>query len=82
MKKINLMEKGCFYFSVLALCGLLTGCASAKQKAQNTGLLSGQESDKATLYAPVLQPTGRYFVNNRQQLELVSSAVHTGFTFE
>lgn len=36
----------------------------------------------ATLSAADLQPYGRYLLHNRQQLELVSSAVHFGFTFE
>jgi hypothetical protein len=29
-----------------------------------------------------LQPVGRYFVNEKKQLELISSASHVGFTFE
>lgn len=82
MIKKNLLEKGSACFSILALCGLLTGCVSAKQNGNSAQPASGRESDKAVLYAPVLQPTGRYIINNRQQLELVSSAVHTGFSFE
>jgi lysophospholipase L1-like esterase len=34
------------------------------------------------LPATALQPYGRYILNHTQQLELVSSAVHFGFTFE
>jgi lysophospholipase L1-like esterase len=35
-----------------------------------------------TLPATALQPYGRYLVNKTQQLELISSAVHFGFSFE
>jgi lysophospholipase L1-like esterase len=35
-----------------------------------------------TLPATALQPYGRFLVNKAQQLELISSAVHFGFSFE
>ncbi|QMU28028.1 SGNH/GDSL hydrolase family protein [Adhaeribacter radiodurans] len=35
-----------------------------------------------TLPATALQPYGRYLVNQEQNVELISSAVHFGFTFE
>jgi lysophospholipase L1-like esterase len=82
MLKKYFLDKECPFIFILALCGMLTGCLPAKQHAKSMGSLASQGSDRATLFAPVLQPTGRYLVNNRQQLELVSSAVHTGFTFE
>jgi lysophospholipase L1-like esterase len=36
----------------------------------------------ATLPAAALQPYGRAFLNQQQQLELISSAAHVGFSFE
>ncbi|MCC9168073.1 SGNH/GDSL hydrolase family protein [Pontibacter harenae] len=54
-----------------ALCLLSFGCSHTK----NT--LTTNE-----LTAKALQPYGRYFLNNAQQLELVSSAVHFGYSFE
>lgn len=68
--------------SIITFCGLLTGCVSAKRNGVSPDASQPLESQRATLYAPALQPTGRYVVNDRQQLELVSSAVHTGFSFE
>ncbi|WP_051360027.1 SGNH/GDSL hydrolase family protein [Adhaeribacter aquaticus] len=38
--------------------------------------------DQQTLPAAALQPYGRYILNQEQNLDLVSSAVHFGFTFE
>lgn len=76
-----LFHKG-YCFSVLVFCTLLTGCVSAKNNGNTGDAVPPGESDRASLYAPVLQPTGRYIVNDRQQLELISSAVHTGFSFE
>lgn len=35
-----------------------------------------------TLFAQKLKPYGRYRINNRQQLEMISSAVHFGFSFK
>jgi hypothetical protein len=34
------------------------------------------------LPATALQPFGRYLINNEHKLELISSAVHFGFSFE
>lgn len=51
-------------------------------KNSDAGAAPSRESGKAVLPAGVLQPMGRYVVNDRQQLELVTSAAHTGFTFE
>jgi hypothetical protein len=82
MLKKNPLEKVYAYWSIITFCGLLTGCVSAKKNEVAAGVSQSQQSERATLYAPALQPTGRYLVNDQQQLELISSAVHTGFSFE
>ncbi len=48
------------------------GCGSTK--------LSTQATDN--LPATALKPFGRYIINKEQNLELISSAVHLGFSFE
>jgi lysophospholipase L1-like esterase len=78
----NLFGKGNTCLFILALYGLLTGCVSAKNSKGAGGALPVGQNGVAVLSANMLQPTGRYIINDRQQLELVSSAVHTGFTFE
>jgi hypothetical protein len=51
-------------------------------------ILHAQPSSKIStaagnsLPATALKPFGRYILNNRQNLELISSAVHFGFSFE
>jgi lysophospholipase L1-like esterase len=55
---------------ILALCLFLFSCTSAKISTTNT------------LQPTDLKPFGRYSFNNTQNLELVSSAVHFGFSFE
>ncbi len=47
-------------------------CASSKKNVQAP----------ADLAATALQPFGRYIINKDQNLELISSAVHFGFSFE
>lgn len=54
---------------LLLLAGGLRGNGYAKNKTD-------------TLAASKLKPYGRYQFNNRQQLELISSAVHFGVSFE
>jgi hypothetical protein len=36
----------------------------------------------SSVNAQKLQPYGRYLINNKQQVELISSAAHVGFSFE
>jgi len=56
----------------VVLCVLLAGCTSLKNG-----------SDKPQeLLASALHPYGRFLLNQQQQLELISSAVHFGFSFE
>lgn len=59
-------------FWVVALCALCLSCASSRQPAT--------ESD--TLSATALQPYGRFVVNQDQNLEMISSAMHVGFSFD
>jgi len=47
-------------------------CTSSEIISQTTDILP----------AVVLQPCGRYIVNNEKNLELISSAVHFGFSFQ
>ncbi|PRY10171.1 GDSL-like lipase/acylhydrolase family protein [Pontibacter ummariensis] len=62
------------YKSLMAAFSLLClSCAPLKD--------SGTQTDDV-LPATALQPYGRYNLNNTQDLELVSSAVHFGFSFE
>src|SRR5687767_2459191 len=60
------------YLLAMALCFLSLSCST----------LNINTSKEAYLPATALQPFGRYVLNQEQQLELVSSAVHFGFSFE
>ena len=55
----------------LILCFVMIACASAKHSKDNNGTLQAKE----------LLPYGRTTITNNQ-LELISSAVHFGFSFE
>lgn len=70
------------FLPVLALCALMTGCVSARNNDNTGAVQPSRQSGPVVLPANSLQPTGRYVVNDRHQLELVTSAAHTGFTFE
>ncbi|MDJ0363671.1 GDSL-type esterase/lipase family protein [Hymenobacter sp. H14-R3] len=59
-------------YLLLAACGVALGCAPARVAAPPTD----------TLPANALQPLGRYQLTSTGQLELISSAVHFGFSFE
>jgi hypothetical protein len=63
-----------FRYSRLALvfCIICLSCASPKHSAISS----------ADLDATALKPFGRTLINNQQNLELISSAVHFGFSFE
>jgi len=56
---------------VIVFCCFYSGCASFNQNAKESNILP----------ASALQPAGRFVLNQGQSLELVSSAVHLGFTF-
>jgi len=59
-------------YLLLAACGVALSCAPARVAAPPTD----------TLPANVLQPLGRFQLTSAGELELISSAVHFGFTFE
>lgn len=60
-----------FKLTMLIFSGLLmAGCASTKVS-----------TSYSTLMATELKPFGRSFIDDRQQLHLIGSAVHAGFTF-
>jgi hypothetical protein len=56
---------------VLVISLSLAGCSSSKQNTGAEKILSAKD----------IEPYGRYFINDKQELELVSSGVHFGFTF-
>ncbi len=56
----------------IVFCILSLSCASSKMNAKTTD----------TLPATALQPYGRFIINSQQNLELISTAVHFGFSFE
>lgn len=60
------------FYSLLVLLMLFTSCASshANRKLVKNGLAATE-----------LKPYGRYFIDALQNLELISSAVHFGFSF-
>ncbi len=60
------------HYFLLAACGMALGCAPARVATKTTD----------TLPANALQPLGRTQLNGAQQLELISSAAHFGFSFE
>lgn len=55
-----------------AFCLFCFSCTSPKVTSEKTEVLP----------AKALQPYGRYILHNEQRLELISSAVHFGFSFE
>lgn len=57
---------------VLAFCLCFISCGSTKNNKTPNNILP----------ATSLQPYGRYLVSDRQNIELISSGVHFGFTFE
>lgn len=59
------------HFLIIILCAFCLSCASAKKKL----------AQPDTLLATALQPYGR-FVVQEQRLEMVSSAMHFGFSFD
>ena len=65
------MKLNC-YFLVIAFCTLGLRCSSTKTNSKKPN----------TLPATALQPYGRYVINQQQNLEMVSSAMHVGFSFE
>src|SRR5215218_1202000 len=61
-----------FNYFALAVCLLCLGCTASKVASKTTD----------TLTAAALQPFGRYALDQKQHLELISSAVHFGFSFQ
>jgi hypothetical protein len=55
----------------IVFCFCLLSCGPSKVDSARENILSASE----------LKPYGRYTLNDRQQLELISSGVHFGFTF-
>ena len=64
--------KSTFTFLILFVCAFCLSCTSAKKKAGET----------TTLPATGLKPYGRFVINQDQRLEMISSAMHFGFSFE
>ncbi len=60
------------YCLLVAAGGMALGCAPARVGTKPTD----------TLPANALQPLGRFQLTSAGELELISSAVHFGFTFE
>ena len=56
---------------VIVIFSFMVGCASTKNTRVKTDILP----------SPLLNVYGRYSINNNQNLELISSAVHFGFSF-
>jgi hypothetical protein len=63
------MYKNIHWVFVIGL--YLAGCSSSKSITENENILSAKDID----------PYGRYIINDNQELELISSGVHFGFTF-
>ena len=61
-----------FYFLLIAVCTLCLRCASSKTSS----------TEPNTLPATALQPYGRFVINQHQNLEMISSAMHFGFSFD
>ncbi|HKG68159.1 MAG TPA: hypothetical protein VKA92_04780, partial [Segetibacter sp.] len=57
---------------VIIFCVLCLSCTSTKINTKTTDILQ----------ATALKPFGRYIINKEQNVELISSAVHVGFSFE
>lgn len=58
--------------AVITICLLVSGCAVAHRN---------EASNETVLTAASLQPYGRYAINQQQNIELISSAAHFGFSF-
>jgi len=58
-------------YLLIALCFFSLSCSTSNQT----------KNDEGNLPASALQPVGRYQFNQEQSLELISSAVHFGFSF-
>lgn len=61
-----------YHFLVTVFCILGLSCASSKKGT----------TDVNTLPATALQPYGRFVINQEQNLEMISSAMHFGLSFE
>ena len=61
-----------YHHIIIAFCFLGLSCASSKNTTRTTN----------SLPATAFQAFGRYFIDDQQNLELISSAVHFGFSFE
>ncbi len=61
-----------FRYLFISICLVAVGCASLKEPNRTTDALP----------ARALQPYGRFSITKDQKLNLISSAVHFGFSFE
>ncbi|MDB5199067.1 MAG: family lipase [Chitinophagaceae bacterium] len=70
----NILSSFCFnYFKfIVVICISFISCDSTKTNNSSSNILP----------AASLQPYGRFIVNDKQEVELISSGVHFGFTFE
>jgi len=64
--------KRLFARTALIICIVLVSCSATKRNAKNS---------VTELASTSLQPIGRYIIDSQQNLELISSAVHFGFSF-
>lgn len=64
--------KATYTFIAVACCLISLNCASVKKNSASTNTLSATE----------LQPIGRYAIDKSLGLEMISSAVHFGFSFQ
>ena len=64
------MYRNIYLLLVLSIC--MAGCSPAKVTTANKTVLSATE----------LHPYGRFSFNDKKELELISSGVHFGFTFQ
>ncbi|UOQ68736.1 hypothetical protein [Hymenobacter volaticus] len=72
MKSLHFSPSKTVVYLLTAFCSLSLSCTSSELATTAVGALP----------ATALQPYGRTVVNVKQQLELISSAVHFGFSFE
>jgi hypothetical protein len=69
---VTFLVNNFFYSLLIGFSSLVLGSDPTHRATKKTD----------TLPATALQPYGRSLINNQQQLELISSAAHVGFSFE
>src|SRR6266487_3577310 len=59
-------------YAIVSFCLLFLSCVSSRKNSA---------ANDTVLPATILKPYGRYLTDEQQNLELISSAVHFGFSF-